>query len=216
MVTSHDIGTSLIKEGLYFHFSIVFDMSDAYNFKNHVTITEDGALRVELVTRTSDRYYTVVESTPSMCKVLTDIRFYCKKDQGGRPYAASTINGRTVHLHHFILPVCCGQDVDHKDNDPLNNRIENLRYTSHRINRINAKRRTTNKSGINGLHRRKNTSSWIAGWYPEIHVRKTKCFSDAKFGGEEAAKQAAIKYLEEQQKLCPDYVEARIGTRPEI
>ena len=45
--------------------------------------------------------------------------------------------------------------IDHKDRNPLNNKIENLRQVSHGQNRANSIK-TTNKTGLKGVTKRPN------------------------------------------------------------
>lgn len=55
---------------------------------------------------------------------------------------------RLIYLyHHGYLPTI----IDHKDNNPLNNDIANLREADHATNRQNAKLRKDNKAGVKGV-----------------------------------------------------------------
>lgn len=58
--------------------------------------------------------------------------------------------------HHNELPLI----VDHKDNNPLNNAIDNLRGANHAENRQNAKIRKDNKSGTKGVSFDKTHGVW--------------------------------------------------------
>lgn len=49
-------------------------------------------------------------------------------------YAATSIAGRTVSLHSFILGHRPGLEIDHINNDGLDNRRANLRHATHRQN----------------------------------------------------------------------------------
>lgn len=59
-------------------------------------------------------------------------------------------------MHHGFIPI----RVDHKDGNPLNNNINNLREATHQQNIINQKRATTNTSGFKNVHWRKDKNKW--------------------------------------------------------
>jgi len=61
-------------------------------------------------------------------------------------------------MHHGYMP----KYIDHIDNNPSNNRIENLRPTSSMQNSWNQKTRKTNTSGHKGICWSKNAQKWTA------------------------------------------------------
>jgi hypothetical protein len=66
---------------------------------------------------------------------------------------------RMIYLyHHGHLP----EFIDHIDNNPQNNRIENLREATAIQNSWNQKKRKTNTTGVKGVSWNKKTSKWIA------------------------------------------------------
>lgn len=80
-------------------------------------------------------------------------------------YLRCTIHNRNYYVHRLIFWLEKGylpKLVDHKDQDTLNNRIENLRDLSHSLNLLNAKIKTTNTSGVTGVRWNKNAEKWIA------------------------------------------------------
>ena len=66
-------------------------------------------------------------------------------------------------LHHYILPNL-GQEspVDHKNRNKLDNRKENLHYTTRRGNALNAKLRKDNTTGLRGVHWNSVNKRWAA------------------------------------------------------
>ena len=52
--------------------------------------------------------------------------------------------------------------IDHKDRDPSNNRISNLRPATNSQNSLNARVRSNNTSGYKGVHRHGPTGKWLA------------------------------------------------------
>lgn len=77
---------------------------------------------------------------------------------GGRPYAVRYAVAKTItRLHSVIMsrildrPLVKGEFVDHIDNNPLNDRRDNLRLATIAQNSRNAKLPSTNKSGFKGV-----------------------------------------------------------------
>lgn len=55
-----------------------------------------------------------------------------------------------------------GYEIDHIDQNKLNNRISNLRAVSHKDNMKNSPINSRNTSGVMGVWWRKNRSRWVA------------------------------------------------------
>ena len=62
-------------------------------------------------------------------------------------------------LHHGYLTK--GKCIDHEDNNALNNKIKNLRESTHSQNAHNSKLRKTNTSGHKGVSWHKPTGKWL-------------------------------------------------------
>jgi len=60
--------------------------------------------------------------------------------------------------HHGYLP----DNVDHKDGNVLNNKIENLRPCTHSQNLFNSKKPSSNKSGYKGVSWYESNKKWCA------------------------------------------------------
>ena len=60
--------------------------------------------------------------------------------------------------HHGVFPI----EVDHRDGDPMNNRIGNLRATDRLGNMKNVKKPITNTSGFKGVRFHKQRLKWTA------------------------------------------------------
>jgi hypothetical protein len=71
-------------------------------------------------------------------------------------------NGKqtTIMMHHLIMCVPKGMQIDHIDGNGLNNQKNNLRVVTNRINQMNRKwQRTSQYPGITWERRRKH---WVA------------------------------------------------------
>ena len=71
--------------------------------------------------------------------------------------------GRPVHRIIFLLHHgYCPDIVDHIDNNPENNRIENLREANISTNHYNCKKPSNNTSGFKGVHKLKENGYYQA------------------------------------------------------
>lgn len=66
----------------------------------------------------------------------------------------------TISLHRWIMQADDGQLIDHINQNTLDNRRSNLRFTDKSINALNSKVRKDNTSGFTGVYKSKNR--WIA------------------------------------------------------
>lgn len=67
-----------------------------------------------------------------------------------RIYAVRSVNGRLVYMHRDIMRPEQGMDVDHINNEGLDNRRENLRICSRKMNLAN-NRRKRGEVGLRGV-----------------------------------------------------------------
>lgn len=72
----------------------------------------------------------------------------------GSGYAVSRVDGKTTGMHKFLLPG--NQEVDHINNDRLDNRKSNLRGATHLQNSKNKKPGKNNKTGYKGVCFKRN------------------------------------------------------------
>ena len=94
-------------------------------------------------------------------------------------YALRNEGGKTEYLHRTILArilgreLVAGEQVDHIDRDPLNNRRENLRLATGSENMRNLVKHKDNTSGYKGVYFHKGTRKWqakIAVNHKQIHL----------------------------------------------
>lgn len=85
------------------------------------------------------------------------------KDKNG--YLQTKINGKIYKNHRLIWVMhgfCLPEFLDHIDNNPSNNRIENLRPVDKRLNAANSRIRGDNRSGFKGVSFHKQRKKWRA------------------------------------------------------
>lgn len=83
-------------------------------------------------------------------------------------YKRTKINGVQYFCHRLIYiyfngEISDGLFIDHIDNDPLNNNIENLRLCTPSENSQNRGLSSRNRSGIKGVHFESKYNKWRAG-----------------------------------------------------
>lgn len=88
---------------------------------------------------------------------------------GGSGYRQGRIFGMPFLAHRVMVLLDCGcmptQEIDHIDHNITNNRISNLRCSSHLQNGRNQPRKTNNVSGYNGVYFEDFTKKWRAVIY---------------------------------------------------
>jgi len=118
----------------------------------------------------------------------------------GSGYASSTFNNESVMMHRYIIGANKGEEVDHINNNKLDNRSTNLRLCSHTQNLARRKIQPHNTSGFIGVCYDKINNKYRS--YLQINGRHKSLgrFNTAS----EAAKvrdMAAIKYFGEYAQL---------------
>lgn len=106
----------------------------------------------------------------------------------GHKYARISINDKLHYVHHVVwlwhkgfLP----KEIDHINQNRLDNRIENLRVADRSANNINTKVRSDNKSGISGVGWDKRYKKWCVrigvngkskhiGYFEDLDVARQK------------------------------------------
>ena len=99
--------------------------------------------------------------------------------------------------------------VDHIDRNRYNNQKINLRLVNRKTNANNAKIKSNNTTGIEGVFITKRTSSsdsWTATWYDDDNKRKRKDYSIKKYGFDEAKAMAVAMRQEMEAKFKQKYI----------
>lgn len=111
------------------------------------------------------------------------------------------LNRKRYRVHRIIFEMFNGKIpkaavIDHIDRNKGNNKIENLRAVDNRVNSRNAKRYSSNSSGVNGVSVQTsykpsgNYSAYVANWVDLQGVKHGKSFSIIKYGREVALRLA--------------------------
>lgn len=82
-------------------------------------------------------------------------------------YLTVRLEGKQQYWHrilwvYFNGPIPVGKEVDHLDNNPLNNRLDNLQLLNHSDNTRYQKMHNTNTSGLPGVSWFKSKKKWNA------------------------------------------------------
>jgi hypothetical protein len=119
-------------------------------------------------------------------------------------------NGRkcqqSILLHRFIIDAPPHLQVDHINNDGLDNRRSNLRFASNAQNHANMKMSTKNKSGFKGVCWLKERRRWLAS----ITVNQTTHY----LGHFKDPLDAARAYDAKARELCGEF--ARLNFPQEV
>jgi hypothetical protein len=81
---------------------------------------------------------------------------------GRNGYRTGGLPASHILMHRVILDCKPGEEVDHEDRNPLNNRRKNLRKCTHSQNVCNASLSSGNKSGFKGVSKVSGAERWVA------------------------------------------------------
>lgn len=116
---------------------------------------------------------------------------------GRAGYAATKLPGNVyIELHNLIFKAPKGFEVDHKNQNKLDNRRCNLRVCTKAQNRQNRGLQRNSTSGFKGVHYHKENKSWVAyiGKTPRKHIGSFKNKRLAALAYNKAAKKYFGKY----------------------
>lgn len=120
---------------------------------------------------------------------LNKWKWCAKLRPNGQFYAARTTGRRsgkkTIRMHRVIGGAIKGDQIDHKNGDTLDNRLENLRLCTASQNMCNRGASKNNTLGFKGVSWHKQMSMWRA----EIYVR-SQCFYLGLYSSAAAASRA--------------------------
>lgn len=120
---------------------------------------------------------------------IKDYRWYLNNNG----YALAWVGNKQQTLHSLIMGQEKGKEIDHKDRNRLNNRKENLRFTTHRNNSRNTSLPINNTSGFIGVSFDKKRKKWVASLYINRKSVYTHGFTD-KIDAIKARLKAELEY----------------------
>lgn len=120
--------------------------------------------------------------------------------------------GKKWQVHRLVWTLAFGHIpegliVDHQDGNRLNNRLGNLRLVTTAVNNRNRRLSARNVSGIAGVRFDKGAVAWVASWTQLDGAQKSKRFSVAAYGEDEAREMA----IAERQARMADLQDAGAG-----
>jgi len=93
-------------------------------------------------------------------ELIKDRKWHLKKGCSSSYVSSGNSNATYLSLSRFLTNAEEGKEVDHKDQNFLNNRRDNLRVCTKSQNQFNSKKRTDNKSGVKGVYFCKTSKRW--------------------------------------------------------
>lgn len=118
------------------------------------------------------------------------------------------LNGKLLLTHRVVWelvngPLQDGEQIDHIDQDPTNNKVENLRKVSHTLNMRNRPKLRTNSSGTTGVHSCdvRGNAYWVAQWNDLTGKRRNAWYSVTKLGSNTAFERACERRSFELARL---------------
>lgn len=101
-------------------------------------------------------------------------------------YFCVMIYNKSYKLHRlawlYVYGVYPNNQIDHKNRNKADNRIENLRDITQQKNCQNRSKRADNKSGVTGVYRNEKNNNWVCGIRVDgkyYHLGSFKEFEDA-------------------------------------
>lgn len=112
-------------------------------------------------------------------------------------YALTKINGKLIRMHRFIMKPKSTHEVDHINDDGLDNRRENLRVVTRLQNQRNKTKYSNKKQRYKGIYYDSRIKKWVA----VINYRRKKKY----LGNYKLAKDAARAYNEAAIKYYKNF-----------
>lgn len=170
---------------------------------NYVIDKENNIARIELHRRKAENLWTIIDLEDLERVINFPYTWFAKYNHTNDEYyvVASVYypelqQSRPIFLHQFLMNAN-GKDVDHKNNDTLNNRKSNLRVVEESNNSKNRKgRNKNNTSGYRNVSWDKKYNKWIVQMQINGKNKKIGSFDDVHEAGKFAEEMRQKHYGE--------------------
>ena len=119
--------------------------------------------KIDISTKKHPRTFALVSD--SWYEELNKHKWHATKSRGRLSVERSVRRGSEVSkilMHVEILGKRHGYEIDHKNNNALDNQVENLRFCTHAENMMNQKVRNNSVSGYKGVYWHRQAKKWAA------------------------------------------------------
>lgn len=165
---------------------------------NYVVDKENGIAKIELHRRKAENLWTIIDLEDLDRVIGFPYTWFAKYNHtNGEYYVTASIYDHGTHrtkpmfLHQFLTGAD-GKDVDHENNDTLDNRKSNLRVVAESNNSKNRKgRNKNNKSGYRNVCWSSRDKKWIVQIQIDKKHKRLGSFDDVHEAG---------KFAEEMRK----------------
>ena len=120
---------------------------------------EDDICKIRLFNKNGEKTGTAIIDIEDYV-LVKNRKWHLKKGYTSSYVCSGNSSATYLSLSRFIANAEKGKEVDHKDQDFLNNRRNNLRVCTKSQNQCNSKKRTDNKSGAKNVYFCKTSKRW--------------------------------------------------------
>lgn len=164
-------------------------------------IVEDNITKIILKDRKGNVFYGIIDTDDLPRLIELDYRWCARYHKHVNNYyvqSSQYINGKhvVICLHQYILNHFDDLNIiDHKNQNPLDNRKANLRILTHQNNQRNRKaKNSNNKSGYRNVFWNNGLKKWQLSLCSNYKIIVTEYFDDIDEAGK-AAEEARKKYF---------------------
>lgn len=143
---------------------------------------------IGITNNTNVEFFIDYEDYPKVCN-------YTWNEKANGKYIVANRNHTKIYLHRLILDGLTKDEiVDHINNNPCDNRRNNLRIATNSQNQMNRDKPVTNTSGVKGVYWHKRKQKWQANIQINGRLIYLGIFN-SKNDAIKARKQAEEKYF---------------------